>query len=180
VGGTGEAGRIMLARGHRLPTGRGLVGRAASTGQVVLVPDTRQDPQWLPNPLLPETRSEAAVPITVGGQVIGVLDVQQNTAGGLTQADAELLQSIASQVGIALQNARVYEQTRRQAGRDALLNAIGQKLQGAVTVDQVLQIAAHELAQALSARRVTARLGLTPANGESAAAREHAGAGQRN
>lgn len=155
AGGTGEAGRVMLARGHKIAAGRGLVGRAAATGQPVLVPDTAQDPGWLPNPLLPDTRAEVAVPILAGGQVVGVLDVQQNVAGGLTQADADLLQSIASQVGVALQNARAYEQTRRQASRDALIAAIGQRLQSAATVEQVLKITAQELAQALTARRAS-------------------------
>lgn len=158
AGGTGEAGRAMLARGHKIAAGRGLVGRAAVTGQAVLVPDTAQDPGWLPNPLLPDTKAEVAVPILAGGQVVGVLDVQQNVAGGLTQADADLLQSIASQVGVALQNARAYEQTRRQASRDALITAIGQRLQGAATVEQVLKISAQELAQALTARRASVQI----------------------
>jgi nitrate/nitrite-specific signal transduction histidine kinase len=169
VGGTGEAGRSMLARGHKIPAGRGLVGRAAAAGQIVLVADTAQDPGWLPNPLLPETRSEVAVPILVAGQVVGVLDVQHKLAGGLTPADAELLQSIANQVGIALQNARAYEQTQRQARRETLINTIGQRLQKATSVEAVLEIAAHELSEALDARRALAQLG-APANGNGHAA----------
>ena len=62
AGGTGEAGRTMLARGHKIAHGRGLVGRAADTHVPVLVADTSTDPDWLPNPLLPDTRSEVAVP----------------------------------------------------------------------------------------------------------------------
>ncbi|HLF88855.1 MAG TPA: HAMP domain-containing protein, partial [Anaerolineales bacterium] len=66
VGGTGEAGRTMLKNHHAIPAGRGLVGRAAETNQVVLVSETTADPNWLPNPLLPDTKSEIAVPIAVG------------------------------------------------------------------------------------------------------------------
>ncbi len=113
AGGTGEAGRAMLARGHMIPVGRGLVGRTAVNNQATLVSDVTADPNWLPNPLLPDTKAEAAVPIVLGEQVLGVLDVQQNVAGGLDQSDIELLESIASQLAIALQNARLFEQSEQ-------------------------------------------------------------------
>ena len=110
AGGTGEAGQIMLARGHKITAGKGLVGRTAAAGQPTLVPDVSADPAWLPNPLLPETQAEAAVPIVLSGQVLGVLDVQNNVAGSLDQSDIKLLESIASQVAIALQNASLFAQ----------------------------------------------------------------------
>ena len=109
AGGTGEAGRTMLAQRHRVSKGRGLVGRAAEARDVVLVPDTSKDPNWLPNPLLPETKSEIAVPIIAGESVLGVLDVQNNITDSLGQQDAVLIRSIADQVAIALQNVRQYE-----------------------------------------------------------------------
>ncbi|MBI5080843.1 MAG: HAMP domain-containing protein [Chloroflexi bacterium] len=78
MGGTGDIGRLMLMRGHSIPVGRGLVGRAAAKSETILVPDVSKDPQWLPNTLLPDTRAEAAVPITLGSKVLGVLDIQHN------------------------------------------------------------------------------------------------------
>jgi GAF domain-containing protein len=135
------------------------VGRAADTKMAVLVPDTSQDPNWLPNPLLPETRSEVAVPIAVGDQVLGVLDVQHNLVGGLKQEDADLLQSIANQAAVALQNTRSYLAAQQRAEREALTNAIRLQIQSAETVEGAMQVAVRELGRALGAPRTRVRLG---------------------
>ena len=118
--GTGEAGQQMLEKGHQIEVGMGLVGRAAANNAPVLVPDVTQDRQWLPNPLLPDTRAEAAVPIAVGNRVLGVLDVQQNITGGLTEESIELLQTIANQVAIALQNARLFAELQEAQEETAI------------------------------------------------------------
>ncbi|MBI5348108.1 MAG: GAF domain-containing protein [Chloroflexi bacterium] len=161
MGGTGDVGRLMLMRGHSLPVGRGLVGRAAAKSETVLVPDVSKDPQWLPNTLLPDTRAEAAVPITLGSKVLGVLDIQHNIVNGLQPDDIDLLQAIASQVAIGLQNARSYTQAQRQADYESMLNAINEKIQTATTIEDVTQIAARELGQALGASRISVQIGKT-------------------
>ena len=152
AGGTGEAGQIMLARGHKIAVGKGLVGRAAETNSWVLVTDTSSNMEWLPNPLLPETKSEAAVPISIGDQVLGVLDVQHNVAGSLKQEDVDLLQSIANQVSIALGNARSYASAQAKAKHEALIASMGQKIQTTTTLESALQVAARELGHALGSR----------------------------
>lgn len=154
--GTGEAGAAMLARGHSLQKGRGLVGRAAETNTSVLVPNVSQEEGWLPNELLPETRAEASVPISVGNRVLGVLDVQHSVVNGLTDADVTLLESLASQAAISLQNARTYEQSRSQAELESLVNVIGQKIQRTTTIEDTLQTAIRELGTAIGAVRVKA------------------------
>lgn len=162
AGGTGEAGATMLARGHKIPKGRGLVGRAANTNKPVLVADVTKAEGWLPNPLLPETRSEIAIPIAVGDAVLGVLDVQQNVINGLTDEDVELLQSLAGQVSISYQNARSFEESRAKAELESMVNTIGQRIQRAATVEEVLQTAIRELGSAVGAARVSARIGDKP------------------
>ena len=158
----------MLARGHKIPKGRGLVGRAADTNQPVLVPDVIQAEGWLPNPLLPDTKSEAAIPIATGNIVLGVLDVQQNMINGLGEEDVTLLQSLASQIAISLQNARSYEQSKAQADLELLVNTIGQKIQRATTVEDTLQTAIREIGLALGASRVSANIqaGIHDGNGD--------------
>ncbi len=159
AGGTGEAGRVLLEHGHKLPRRKGLVGRAAETNSVVLVPNVSAEAGWLPNPLLPDTRSELAVPISIGDEfVLGVLDVQQNRVEGLKADDATLVQSIASQAAIALQNARTYSRARREVEREALLSMVGEKIRSTLTVDDALKVAVRELGRATGAPQASVRL----------------------
>ncbi len=112
--GVGEAGAQMRAKGHYIPfdAPTSLVARAARTGEVVRVDNVREAADWLPNPLLPDTYAEMAVPIILEDQVLGVLDVQQDRLAGLDEADASLLRSLANQVAIAIRNARLFTQTQ--------------------------------------------------------------------
>jgi HAMP domain-containing protein len=164
VGGTGEAGRIMLERGHKLAKGQGLVGRSCETGTVVLVRDTQKNPQWVPNQLLPDTKAEIAVPIILGDQVLGALDVQQNEIGGLDQQDADLLLAVANQVAIALRNARQFAETQQNIAHQTQINTIVQQIQNTTSVENALQVAAREIGRALNAQRTRAQLGLSNAD----------------
>jgi PAS domain S-box-containing protein len=112
VAGAGETGRAMVAEGWSIPLEqeRSLVARAARRRQGVIVNDVRQEPDWLPNPLLPDTRAEMAVPIIVGDQVLGVLDVQSDVTNRFMDEDVRIQTTLAGQIGVALRNARLYEQ----------------------------------------------------------------------
>lgn len=159
VGGTGEAGLSMMNHGHRMPMGVGLVGRAAINNETILVTDTLQDDEWQPNPLLPETRSELAIPIAfTDDELLGVLDVQQDTVNGLTEDDMRLLQSVANQTAVALRNIRLYQEIESRAEREAMANFIGQKIQSAMDVDTVLRIAVRELGESLGAQQANVEI----------------------
>ena len=112
--GYGQAGAEMKRQGHNisLTASRSLVARAAREKQCIVVEDVRNDPTWLPNPLLPDTRSEMAVPVMSGQEVMGVLDVQSEEVSGLTPEDDILLQPLANQVAVAVRNARIFTQTQ--------------------------------------------------------------------
>ncbi len=150
VAGYGEPGRIMVERGHRLTVGgRGLNSTAAVTRSPVLVSDTRQDPNWLPNELLPDTRSELAVPILMGERVLGVLDVQQNTVGGLTEADQNLLLTLCGQIASAMENTRLLEEMQASLRRTNLLLSLSTAL-SSLTDTQAIAYAVCEQLMAIS------------------------------
>jgi GAF domain-containing protein len=165
AGGSGEAGQQLLRRGHELPLGQGLVGRAAVTRLPVLAPDVRSEPAWLPNALLPDTRAEVAVPVMLGEELLGVLDVQHNVQDGLGPEDVETLTSVANQTAVGLQNARLYAAAQRQVESELLLNAITQRIQSTTTVEEALQVAVRELGRALPGSRAEVRLEPTLDNG---------------
>src|SRR5687767_1902155 len=114
-----EGGLKMLARGHRLVVGQeGVVGYVTRSGQPRTAVDTRSDSVFQVNPDLPRTRSELALPLKVGELVTGALDIQSTEPDAFTEDDISILSILADQVAIAIQNARLLEQSQR-ALRDA-------------------------------------------------------------
>jgi signal transduction histidine kinase len=108
--GAGDVGRKLVEEQHSIPLDaeQSLVASAARSGDVIIVNDVRSEPGFLPNPLLPETQAEMAVPMIVGDRVLGVFDVQSNDSQGFSSEDASIYTTLASQVAVALQNARLY------------------------------------------------------------------------
>lgn len=102
--GYGETGQKMLEQGHQMPMGVGLIGVAAESGRSVLRPDVRVDPSWQPNPLLPETRGELAVPIKFQDRVLGVLDIQTEQANVLSEADQVMLEGLCGVIAVAIES----------------------------------------------------------------------------
>ena len=112
--GYGQAGIEMKRQDHTIPlvAFKSLVARAAREGQAIIVEDVRAETGWLPNPLLPETRSEMAVPINLGTEVVGVLDVQSEKVSGLTEEDKATLKTLANYIATAVRSARLFSQTQ--------------------------------------------------------------------
>ena len=109
ITGYGAIGQKMLEAGHKLPMGRGVVGTAALTGKSILATDVRQDTDWRPNPHLPRTQGELAVPIKWRDQMLGILDVQSDQAGLLTDDDRLLLEGLCGQIAIAMESKRLLD-----------------------------------------------------------------------
>lgn len=109
-----EGGKRMLRRGHQLKIGeQGIVGYATGTGNPRIALNVGEDAVFFNNPDLPNTHSEMALPLKVSGSIIGALDVQSTEVNAFTEEDVEILTTLADLVSIAIQNARLYEQTQK-------------------------------------------------------------------
>ncbi|MGE5375928.1 MAG: GAF domain-containing protein [Bacteroidota bacterium] len=107
-------GRRMLERKHRLRVGeQGIVGKVTQTGIPRVAMDVGEDAVYFDNPDLPDTHSEMALPLLISGQIIGALDVQSIATGAFTNEDIQMLSLLAGQVSLAIENARLFEETRR-------------------------------------------------------------------
>ena len=126
--GTGEVGEQLLDRKHRLDMSQtSIVARAAQTQRPVLVADTETSPIHRPNPLLPETRSEVAIPLIVGGEVIGVLDMQARAAETFREDNLPVFEAMANQLASAVRSAQSYAETQVAIDR---ADAINRRLTG--------------------------------------------------
>ncbi|WP_420629816.1 GAF domain-containing protein [Candidatus Leptofilum sp.] len=124
--GSGQIGQILLQKGHTLLIGVDSInGNVALSKTPVIVPDTKQSTLFKPNRWLPETRSEMAVPLLVGNQLLGVLDVQASEAGALTASRLSVFETVASQLAIAVDNANLFaEVIQAKASSDAYLSRL--------------------------------------------------------
>ncbi len=118
-----EGGQRMLERGHRLKVAEtGLVGYVTGTGKPRIALDTGADAIFFDNPDLPQTRSELTLPLRVGEEMIGALDVQSTEPNAFFPEDINILSTLADQVSIAIQNAQQFEQTRHALNESELLS----------------------------------------------------------
>ena len=158
--GAGEPGRVMVKEGRSIPLDReqSLVARAARERKGVTVNDVTEAPDFLPNPLLPDTRSELAVPMIVGGNMIGVFDIQSDQVGRFTESDVNIQTTLAAQLAVSIQNVRSFEQSKKQAELQSLVNVIGSRIQRSTSIEETLQTAIRELGTAIGASRVKAKI----------------------
>ncbi len=107
-----EGGQRMLARRHFLPVGRvGIVGYVTGTGESRVATNVGEDSIYFNNPDLPNTRSEMALPLKVGDQIIGALDIQSTVSNAFHADDIDLFETLADQVAVAIFNNQLYLET---------------------------------------------------------------------
>ncbi len=107
---TGEAGAEMKRNKHSIQiNSKSIVGKVTSEKQAIIVNDVALDPLHQANPLLPETRAEAAIPLRIGNRIIGAIDIQAKTVNAFTEDDIAVLQTLADQIAISIDNARSFD-----------------------------------------------------------------------
>lgn len=127
--GAGDVGRRLQERGHTLPIDAySINGRAASTREPVIVPNTRQNPLFQPNSLLPHTNAELAIPLIAGERVVGVLDLQSRDMAALGEEMLDAFEILAGQLAVAIESAHLFtelEEAEQDAARErGLLNSL--------------------------------------------------------
>ncbi len=112
MAGSGEVGKLLKAKGHRLKSGAGIVGAVASLNEHFMSNNVHEVINWVPNVLLPDTNSELALPLRKGDQVLGVLDLQSSKLNHFSAEDVITMQSLANQIAAAVDNARLLAETQ--------------------------------------------------------------------
>jgi GAF domain-containing protein len=111
--GTGEPGRIMVEGGHKLAVGgNSMVGWVCAHQQARVALDVGREAVRFANPMLPETRSEIALPLHIGERALGALDIQSSQAKAFDDNDINVMQGMADQIAVAMENARLFQQAQ--------------------------------------------------------------------
>jgi GAF domain-containing protein len=146
--GTGESGRLMKEQGHKLQVGGvSMVGSACAQKQARIALDVGNEPVRFDNPLLPETRSEMALPLIVGTRVLGVLDVQSTEPAAFSEEDIAVLQLVANQVAVAVDNARKFSDEAALLETASPVYRISRRLATAATTDEIAQVILDAIAE---------------------------------
>jgi GAF domain-containing protein len=153
---TGEAGRQMLLSGHRLAVGsRSIVGQVTATGKALVVNNVRLDPTHFPNPLLPDTKSELAIPLIVGERVLGALDVQSTQIDAFNaEEDLNVLQILADQLAVAVVNGELFAKAQELLGKHRLLRQISTAASSSGSLEDALFNIVSGLRTALVSDRI--------------------------
>lgn len=144
--GTGEAGMKMKHSGHQLKVGsKSIVGSVTASGQSLVVNDTVSSPTYYPNPLLPDTRSEAALPLKVGDRVLGAIDVQSTLPFAFSDQDVKILQLLADQLAVAIVNSELFAEAQERLSQHRLLHHVTTAAASSTTIEDALNSAVQGL-----------------------------------
>ena len=163
----GDAGESLLEEGVRVEVGSdSIIGHVTATGEQYLAQDVGDDPLFRRHSLLPETQSELAIPLTVGQRVLGALDFQDRRLTAFDPDDLAVLQILSDQLAVAVQNARLFQDTLERARREQTVLELSSEIRRHEDVEGMLRTAVDEMRTALGASRSRIRLFDQPIHSE--------------
>lgn len=137
---TGKVGKELKARNYKLAVGsRSIVGWVTTHNQPRISTDVNEDDLYLQDELLPQTRSEACLPLAIGDQVVGALDVQSTTPEAFDEEDIVILQTLADQIASVIRNMRLLENTQINLQEINLLYEASHRISQAETVAEIIE-----------------------------------------
>ena len=152
---TGEAGAQLKRTGHKLAVGsKSIVGYVSGNGESLVVNDVTKDATHLPNPMLPNTRAEATIPLKIGERILGVLDVQSTIPYSFSPSDINIFQTLADQLAIAVNNTELFAETQEHLSQHRLLHHITTSAASGTTLEEALTSAVEGLQVTLGGDRV--------------------------
>jgi GAF domain-containing protein len=153
---TGEAGTQMKRAGHKLKVGsKSIVGYVTGSGEPLIVNDTNRDATYYANPLLPETRAEAALPLRVGQRILGALDVQSVQPYSFGEVDISVLRILSDQMAVAVINSELFADTQEHLSQHRLLHHVTTAAASGTTLEEALNSAVQGLQVTLGGDRVS-------------------------
>ncbi|MBI5965400.1 MAG: GAF domain-containing protein [Chloroflexi bacterium] len=153
---TGEAGAQMKRAGYKIGIGsKSIVGFVSGRGEQLVVNDTTKDSTYYANPLLPDTRAEAAIPLKVGERILGVLDIQSTRPYAFSEDNLRSLQILADQLAVAVVNTELFAETQEHLSQHRLLHHITTTAASGTTLEEALESAVNGLQVTLGGDRVT-------------------------
>lgn len=161
---SGEIGEALKQTRRRFEVGsRTVIGFATGSGEFYVAHDTETDPYFKESNLLPDSQSELAVPLKIGDRVIGALDVHDEGRYAFSEDDITILETLADQIAVAVENARLFQEALLRAEREQSVVQITSKIRASQGIDSILRTAVEEMRLAVGARRATIRLAPVPA-----------------
>jgi len=153
---SGRVGVQMRHAGHKLQVGsNSIVGFVTGKGEPLIVNDTAESPIYYANPLLPETRAEAAIPIKVGERIIGALDVQSTLPFSFTEDNVKIIQILADQIAIAIINSELFADAQERLSQHRLLHHVTTSAASSTTIEEALNSAVQGLQVTLGGDQVS-------------------------
>ncbi len=153
---TGEAGAQMKRAGHKLGVGsKSLVGRTTLEKEALVVNDVSKDQNYYANPLLPDTKAEACLPLRVGDRILGVLDVQSTRIYAFNSENIKILQILADQLAVAVVNSELFAEAQERLSQHRLLHHVTTAAASSATIEEALNSAVQGLQVTLGGDQIS-------------------------